>query len=164
MSRLGNFLSAKWQAFKQAVTQIRDTPHAIAGGVAIGVICGFTPLFGIKTLLAVIAAWLFRCSKLSAVLAVTFHDILLPLGPFILRWQYQIGFFIISRPHQFPPKLAHKHIHFENYLSLKTLHVLWPTLIGSFVISIPISAAIYFMVLEIVKRQQAARAAKASNQ
>jgi uncharacterized protein (DUF2062 family) len=27
---------------------LRDTPHAIAGGVAIGVFIGFTPLFGSK--------------------------------------------------------------------------------------------------------------------
>jgi len=32
---------------------IRDTPEAIAGGVAIGIFFGFTPLFGLKTLLAI---------------------------------------------------------------------------------------------------------------
>jgi uncharacterized protein (DUF2062 family) len=30
---------------------IRDTPEAIAGGVAIGIFFGFTPLFGLKTAL-----------------------------------------------------------------------------------------------------------------
>ena len=108
-------------------------------------IFGFTPLLGFKTLLAILIAWLFRCSKLSAALAVTFHDILLPLWPFILRWQYQIGYFIISRPHELPPKLLyHKHLNFEHVLSWKTLQFLWPTLIGSFVISIPIAAVMYF--------------------
>ena len=158
MSRVSQFFRVQYHRFKQRLTQIRDTPHAIAGGVAIGVLFGFTPLLGFKTLLAVLAAWAFRCSKLSAVLAVTFHDILLPLGPFFLRWQFQIGFFLISRPHRLPPKLSHKHFHFDNYLSWKTLHVLWPTFIGSLVIGTPMAILMYFIVLEIVKRAHAARA------
>ena len=31
---------------------IRDTPNAIAGGIAIGFFFGFTPFIGLKTLLA----------------------------------------------------------------------------------------------------------------
>jgi uncharacterized protein (DUF2062 family) len=158
MSKLTDFLSSQLQRFKRSVTQIRDTPHAIAGGVAIGVLCGFTPLIGFKTLLALLAAWLFRCSKLSAVLAVTLHDILLPLLPLILRWQYQVGFYLISHPHHLPPKLPLKHLHFENYLNWKTLHFLWPTLVGSIVLGIPISIIMYFVVLQIVTRAQALRA------
>jgi uncharacterized protein (DUF2062 family) len=164
MSRVGQFFSKQIQRFKQAVSQIRDTPHAIAGGVAIGVVFGFTPLFGFKTLLAILVAWIFRCSKLSAVMAVTLHDILLPLGPFLLRWQFQIGFFIISKPHRLPPKLAPKHLHFDDFLNWKSvhlsksLHILWPTLIGSLVISTPIAVVMYFLVLEIVTRSQALKA------
>jgi len=158
MSRFSQFLRRQYQRFKRGLTQIRDTPHAIAGGVAIGVLFGFTPLIGFKTLLAVLFAWLFRCSKLSAVLAVTCHDILIPLGPFILRWQFQIGYFLISNPHQLPPKLVRKHFNFEYYLSWKTLHVVWPTFIGSLVIGAPIAFGMYFLVLAIVNRAQAARA------
>ena len=33
---------------------IRDTPEAIAGGVAIGIFFGFTPLFGLKTALTIL--------------------------------------------------------------------------------------------------------------
>jgi len=36
---------------------IRDTPNAIAGGVAIGIFFGFTPLVGLKTLLSIFFAW-----------------------------------------------------------------------------------------------------------
>jgi uncharacterized protein (DUF2062 family) len=161
MSRLSKFFSVQYHRFKHGLTQIRDTPHAIAGGVAIGVIFGFTPLFGFKTLLAVLVAWLFRCSKLSAVLVVTLHDILIPLSPFILRWQFQIGFFIISRPHRLPPKLPVKHFHFENYMSWKTLHILWPTFVGSLFFGIPLAILMYFIVLAFVTRAHAARAAHA---
>jgi len=164
MSRLSKFFSLQYRRVKRGLTQIRDTPHAIAGGVAIGVIFGFTPLIGFKTLLALLVAWLFRCSKLSAVMAVTLHDILLPLGPFILRWEFQIGFFLLSRPHHLPPKFFPKQFRFDDFLFWrgfhisKTLHILWPTLIGSIVIGIPIAIVLYFIVLEIVKRAQALRA------
>ena len=155
MSRLSHSLAIQFLRLKQRLTRIRDTPHAIAGGVVIGLIFGFTPLFGFKTLIAVLIAWLLRCSKLSAALAVTFHDILLPIWPVILRWQFQIGFFLISRPHRLPPKFSPKHFHYENLLSWKTLHVLWPTFIGSIVLATPVSVIVYFLVLEIVKRANA---------
>jgi len=163
MGRISQFFSRQFQRFKQGVTQIRDTPHAIAGGVAIGVMFGFTPFFGFKTLLAILVAWLFRCSKLSAVMAVTLHDVLLPLGPFILRWQYQMGYYLISNPHQFPPKLGPKHLHFDELLNWrlvpvsKTLRILWPTFIGSLIIATPIALIMYFAVLAVVTRAQAAR-------
>jgi hypothetical protein len=158
MSRFSQTLARQYRYWKSRLTQIRDTPHAIAGGIAIGIMFAFTPLFGFKTLLAVLIAWLFRCSKLSAALAVTFHDILWPLAPFILRWQYQIGFLIISKPHRLPSKFSPKHFHYEDIFTLKYLHLFWPTLIGSIVLAAPISVGMYFIVLEIVKRAQAAKA------
>src|SRR5206468_1791236 len=47
---------------------IRDTPNAIAGGVAIGIFFGFTPLVGLKTLLSIFFAWLTRCNIVAAAL------------------------------------------------------------------------------------------------
>jgi uncharacterized protein (DUF2062 family) len=44
---------------------IRDTRQSIALGAAIGVLLGFTPLFGLKTLLALLLAALFRLNKYS---------------------------------------------------------------------------------------------------
>jgi uncharacterized protein (DUF2062 family) len=158
MSRFTQFFAVQFRLWKKRLTQIRDTPHAIAGGVAIGLVFGFTPLFGFKTIIAVLIAWAFRCSKLSAALAVTFHDILLPLWPVILRWQFQIGFFIISRPHRLPPRFNPKHFNYEHLFSLKTLHLLWPTFLGSVVLATPVACVMYFLVLEIVTRAQAAKA------
>ena len=66
---------------------IRDTPEAIAGGVAIGVFFGFTPLFGIKTLCAIFFAWLTRSNIIAAVLAGTLHELSLPIMPVIVIWE-----------------------------------------------------------------------------
>ncbi len=48
---------------------IRDTPDAIAGGVAIGIFIGFTPLIGLKTALTILFALLTRCNILAAVIS-----------------------------------------------------------------------------------------------
>ena len=48
---------------------IRDTPEAIAGGVAIGIFIGFTPLFGLKTILTILFAWLTGSNIIAAVIA-----------------------------------------------------------------------------------------------
>lgn len=133
--------------------RIHDTPHSLAGGVSIGLVLGFTPLAPLKTLLALLIAWIFRCSTVSAVLAVAFHDVLLPIWPAVLRWEYQIGFYILSHPHHLPPKLTMRHLHWADYLHLNQLWVVWPTTLGSFVISLPISIVGYFVVLELARRK-----------
>lgn len=149
-----------------ALMQIRDTPHAIAGGLAAGIFIGFLPLVlpfvPVKTLLAILLAWLFRCSKLSAAVGVTCHDVVLPIWPLVLRWQYQIGYWLLSRPHQFPPKIPKlKHFSMEHWLhwrTLKELRVLWPpTFLGALVLAIPLALIFYFVALQIITRYQARR-------
>src|SRR5437879_8312326 len=84
---------------------IRDTPEAIAGGVAIGIFFAFTPFFGLKEVLTIFFAWLTRSNIIAAVLAVTAHNILLPLMPVIYCWEYAVGFCLLSYPHRWPPPL-----------------------------------------------------------
>ena len=89
---------------------IRDTPEAIAGGVAIGIYIGFTPLFGLKTVLTILFAWLTRSNILAAVIASASHDVLLPLMPVIFRWEYDVGYWLLSQPHHLPPPLIKTHL------------------------------------------------------
>src|SRR2546421_5897230 len=86
---------------------IRDTPEAIAGGVAIGIFFGFMPLFGLKTLLAILCAWLTRSNILAAVLAGTLHDVILPFMPVIYWWEYKMGYWLIY--HQWPESIRRIH-------------------------------------------------------
>src|SRR4029077_2414866 len=82
---------------------IRDTPEAIAGGIAIGIFFGFTPLFGLKTLSAILFAWLTRSNILAAVLAGSLHDVIFWLMPAVYIWEYEIGYWLLSHPHHLPP-------------------------------------------------------------
>lgn len=133
---------------------LRDTPHAIAGGIAIGIFWGFTPLFGLKTLLCVATAWVARCSKLAAVLSVCLHDVITPLWPLLLRIEYEIGYWVLSHPHHLPPKLSMHHIEPAKMLQWTTfLDVGLPLMIGSIVIAIPSAAATYGVAYCIVSRR-----------
>jgi uncharacterized protein (DUF2062 family) len=145
------------QSFREFWThlrQLRDAPHAVAGGVAIGLFWGFTPLTGLKTLLSVLTAWVSRCSKIPAVIAVALHDVLIPIWPMVLRWEYQIGYWLISRPHVFPPKLGISKIRLAELFQWKTLGVLWPTFVGSCVIGVPLALVAYCLVKWLLERYE----------
>lgn len=141
----------------ERLKQIRDAPRAVAGGVAIGIFLGFTPLLGLKTLLSILFAWMFRCSKVSAAIAVSFHDILTPVWPMVLRWEYDSGFWILSRPHHFPEKLSVADTHIKYWLHFRTLGLLWPTFVGSLLFSIPFALASYWIVEKALKRYKRRR-------
>ncbi len=64
---------------------IRDTPEAIAGGVAIGIFFSLVPLFGLKTVLTILFAWLTGSNILAAILASALHEVVFPLMP-VVYW------------------------------------------------------------------------------
>ena len=144
-------LQSSIKDYYQRLKQIRDTPHAVAGGVAIGIFWGFTPLIGLKTLLSIVVAWLFRCSKTAAAIAVSLHDILTPIWPVILRWEYELGFCILSHPHHFPKKLTFTDAHLAHWLHLSTLEIIWPTFVGSLLFAFPSAFIFYWIVKGILE-------------
>jgi uncharacterized protein (DUF2062 family) len=141
-----------FKALGARLVTLRDTPHAIAGGVAIGVFIGFTPLFGVKTLLSLGAAYLLRCSPIAAVIAVSLHDVITPLWPVLLRIEYDLGFWVLSNPHHFPPKMEMHHIHFSELMKWTTFFNLGlPLLIGSLFLAAPAALFFYFVLLQFLK-------------
>lgn len=129
----------------------------MAGGAAIGIFWGFTPLLGLKTLLSIACAWLFRCSKISAAVAVSFHDILTPIWPVILRWEYDLGFWILSHPHHFPKRFSRGDTHLKHWLHWSTLEILWPMLVGSLLFAVPFALITYWTVEQSLERYERAR-------
>ena len=131
---------------------IKDTPHAVALGVAVGAFCGFLPLVGLKTLLALGVTRLLRGSLLAAAFAVTLHDVLLPIAPFLMRWEYDLGYWIMSHPHALPPHLhLHQHsaadwLHWSTFLTVGR-----PLLVGSIVCAAPLAVVIYYVTLWLVR-------------
>jgi uncharacterized protein (DUF2062 family) len=147
---------SKW--FKEhslKLLAIRDTPNAIAGGVAIGIFFGFTPLVGLKTLLSIFFAWLTRCNIVAAAISVTLHDVALPFMPVLFRWEYNLGYWLLSDPHQWPERLRDLHWRAREWRSWTTFFSVGrPLLLGSVIVSGPFAFLAFWLTRGIVIRHR----------
>ena len=148
-------LIAWLHAKKEQVFRIKDTPHALAIGVAAGVFFGFVPLLGLKTLLALGVTRLLRGNLVASVIAVTLHDVLLPVAPLLLRWEYDIGYWLLSHPHELPPHLHLDHHSPSSWLHWSTFFTVGrPLLVGSVVLAAPLTVVGYYVALGWVLRSR----------
>jgi uncharacterized protein len=144
----------------QQLLQLKDTSHSIALGTAIGMFFGFVPLWGFKTLLALGVCRLLRGNLLATAIAATLHDVALPLLPLLLRWEYEIGYWLMSHPHELPPRLHLSHdsplafFHWSTFLAVGR-----PLLLGALIIAAPVAIATYYITLALVQRSQPKTAA-----
>jgi uncharacterized protein len=141
---------------------LQDSPHSIALGFACGIFFGFTPLFGLKTILAVVSAWLCRSNRVSAFIGVTVHDLILPFVPVLLRMQYLIGFWLTSNPHRLPARMHLSGIQVETFFQWTTfLTVGGPLMLGSIIMGVPAGLVAYFLsrwvVIEFRQKKEAYR-------
>jgi uncharacterized protein len=134
---------------------IEDSPESVARGLALGILIGFTPLFGLKTLLTLLLAVLLRGNKIAAVIGVAVHDLVLPFLPLLLHAEYEVGYWLLSRPHHWPQHFHHTHLRPHEWLSWTTfLHVGAPLLLGSLVLAAPVSLFGYVMTRYALSRKQ----------
>ena len=158
-------IAAYFAALGRKLLELRDTPHAIAGGVAIGVFIGFTPLFGIKTLLCLALAYLLRCNPIAAVIAVSLHDVAIPFWPVLLKVEYDVGAWILGHFEHVPTKIDMKHFRFHDMLKWTTFFsVGLPLLIGSLFLSTPAAAVSYIGMLRLLQYREKKRLAHAKAQ
>jgi uncharacterized protein len=137
------------------ILAIRDTPAAIAGGVAIGIFFGFVPLFGFKTLLALFFAWATRSNLVATFVAATAHEILFPLMPAIYLWDFGLGSWLLSDPHHWavsPKDFKFSPHDWWTWDTLKRIGL--PTLLGSFITSSPMALVSFFVTHTLVSRHQ----------
>jgi uncharacterized protein len=128
-----------------------DTPHSIALGSAIGMFFGFTPLFGMKTLLSLALAWLLKGNKIAAFITVTLHDLLLPFVPAIFFWQYRMGMWVLYG--RVPERPGFRHVSLGDYMEWTTfLTVGRPLLVGSLFLALPAAVVIYFALRGVLIR------------
>jgi uncharacterized protein (DUF2062 family) len=139
---------------------IRDTPEAIAGGVAIGIFFGFTPLFGLKTLSAIFFAWLTGSNILAAVIAGALHDVILPFMPAIYLWEYDLGYWLLN--HAWPERVNLR-APLQTWRSWTTfITVGKPMLLGSAVCGAPVAAVAFLITRRIMARHQRKKQAQAA--
>jgi uncharacterized protein len=158
--RLPDFLARKkqWLAdHHMTLMTMADTPHSIALGSAIGIFFGFTPLWSLKTLLSIAVAWICRCNKIAAAIAVTVHDVLIFVMPAIYFAEYKVGCWALHRP---PP--AHRirfHFGLHDYVHWGVFQrVVWPALIGSLFLAIPSAVVVYLVMRMLISRARSPQA------
>src|SRR5436190_23465371 len=136
----------RWmRAHHMTLMTLPDTPHNIALGAAIGMFFGFTPLFTMKTLLAFFITWLFRANKTAAVIAVTLHDVLLPLVPAMFFWQYRLGMWALY--HRVPQRPGFRWVALGDFMEWTTfLTVGRPILVGSLFFAVLACLLVYFVL------------------
>ena len=135
---------------------IEGPPHAVALGVAIGILFGFTPVWSLKTRLSLAGAWLFKSNKIAAAISVQLHDLLLPFMPAIYLWEYKIGFWSLHG--HLPMRFSLRALSLRDYIQWETFFTLGrPLLVGSLIFGLPWSALGYFICRGLVLTPRAPR-------
>jgi uncharacterized protein (DUF2062 family) len=152
--RLKNWM----RAHHVTLMTLPDTPHNIALGSAIGMFFGFSPLFGLKTILAFLITWLFKANKTAAVITVQLHDLLLPLVPALFFWQYKLGMWALY--HRMPQRPGYRRVALSDFMEWTTfLTVGRPILIGSLFFALPAAVLVYFGARGVLIRSRKAKGA-----
>jgi uncharacterized protein (DUF2062 family) len=116
-------------------------------------------VFGLKTLSAILIAWLTRSNIIAAVIATTLHDVALPFMPVVFIWEYKIGYLLLHD--DWPQKLSRIHLRAGEWRNWTTfLTVGKPLLLGSVVVGAPVAFLTYVMTRVIVVRHQRKKHAK----
>lgn len=147
-----------WSQFKRQFGKLlaaEDTPHGIALGAAIGVFVGFTPLFGLKTLLALLFSFLFRGNRIAAVVGVSLHDLTLPFWPALYLLEFDVGYWLLHWPHQWsvlPPPAQLSLQGWPVWRAFTTIAA--PALLGAVLFGVPTSLMAYCLIGKVVARRQ----------
>lgn len=104
------YLRFKHKGFKrfwrEDIIASNDSPAKKAWSIALGVFIGFTPLYGIQTVIVLVLAGALRLNK---VIALFFTYISLPpFIPFIMYGSLQLGAWILNAQENFSWKLVQK--------------------------------------------------------
>ena len=143
------------RAHHMTLMTLPDTPHYIALGSAIGMFFGFSPLIGLKTLLAFLIAWAFKANRTAAVITVQLHDLLLPLMPAMFFWQYRLGMWALY--HRIPQRAGFRRVALSDFMEWTTfLTVGRPILVGSLFFAVPAALLVYFGLRAVLIRSRAA--------
>ncbi len=139
----------KWKFKRTLVKLLRlnNTPHEIALGTAIGVFIAILPVYGLHTVLVIIAAVLVRSANKIAILVGT--NISLPPTVATITWtSYDIGRFVLTSCNYPPLTWADfKSISFE-----KIKRYYPPLFLGGVILGISCAVIFYFLVYFAVKR------------
>jgi uncharacterized protein (TIGR03546 family) len=130
------------------ITLIRqhNSPHEIALGASIGAFIAVLPVYGLHTVLVILAAFIVRPANKIAILLGT-NISLPPTVPFITWVGYEIGRSILGKKFQ-PLSLDF----FKNLTLQKISSHYWPLFLGSFILGVICAIIVYSLIFFVVKQ------------
>ncbi len=136
--------------FYLKLIRLKDKPHTVALGLAIGVGIGFTPTIPIQTYIALALAFLFKGSKLAAIMGVWISN---PLNMAAFYFMdYKVGKWILGS------KVAFKPMDYSVFTLLheaqKAMKVM---MVGGIVLGIPAGIITYVITYKIVQKAKRRR-------
>ncbi len=132
------------------VLRLRDQPHKVALGFALGVLVGFTPTIPIQTYLAVGLAFIFRGSAIAAAAAVWISNPL-TLAAFYYA-EFVVGRWIVGSEMTF-----HLANHSIFTLVKQTGEALWLMMIGGIAMGLPAGFVAYLFIYALFESQRRRR-------
>jgi hypothetical protein len=139
-------LKWKYKRFVVRLLKLNNSPHEIALGVAIGVFIGILPVYGLHTVLVIIAAILVRPANKIAIFLGT--SISLPPTVPLITWAgYEIGRRILGGNLE-----ALNWTVFKNITLGKVYLYYQPLFLGSVILGLACSVIFYFLVSFLARR------------
>jgi len=138
-----------------ALLKLHNSPHDIALGVAVGVFICVLPVYGLHTILAVLAAVLIKQTNKFAILAGTSFSIP-PTVPFITWAGYELGRLALGG--DYPPFCRETFRHFSYATFWK---IYYPLFVGSMMLGLILSILFYFGLKWVLERRQKLPASRA---
>ena len=136
-----------------------DPPERTALAFAIGVFIAFSPFLGLHTIMAIVAAFVFRFNKVAIFSGTFINNPLLTLVPIIII-SYATGAFLLGRPLRISQEgidlLKNPHLLTADYyrkLGREGWQVVWPFTLGGMVLSVVCSLVAYPVTFWLLKKR-----------
>lgn len=132
--------------------RLNNAPQEVALGVAIGAFIAIMPLYGLHTVLVIIAALVIpRVNKIALLIGTSVS--LPPTLPFITWIGYSIGKFLLGKDYP-----AFNWSDFKNFNVKNLMNYYYPLFIGSIIEGLICGVILYFLILWFIKRRKAKKA------
>ncbi len=136
-----------------------DPPERTALAFAVGVFIAFSPFLGLHTIMAVLAAFIFRFNKIAIFSGTFINNPFLTLVPIIIA-SYATGAFLLGRPLRISSEgiqlLKEPHLLTADYyhrLWREGWKVVWPFTVGGMVLSVVCSLVAYPVTFRLLRKR-----------
>ncbi len=153
----------RWLKYRYIkLVRINDSPEKIAGGIALGVVLGILPTFGLGIVIAIFTAGLFRVNRVSAVIG-TF--IMNPwTATFFWAMSYVVGSLAIGQNLSETMNLVKAiRTHSDLWENILAQRLLLPYIIGNIMVTAGGAAVSYLSCLYIVRAYRRAKKRRTRN-